>query len=396
MKKSKILLFILAMVCALSLFAFAACDNEGGTHTQHVDADKDGKCDECGEDMPDATEETPVYTGLFTYAMTRDGQNLKAYLVLNEDGTFYYASDMLNPDIVGTYEYNADKTQITLKGDNDQQIDGEYTVNVVDGEVVIYQIPYLAGNTEAEDGLYRDDFKYDTVNDPPAQQPIEIVSFFAQSDESSTLTIQTGNHYMLMLNDPEIISSGTYTMTQEGDEYTYTFTDTLGEVEAGASYIFTFTYTEENGYSDLLLKGTGIDEEGIIFLHELPKLLILEGEVQANNVTERATLTLMGSSSESGTFRLEFTAFGQPGAVVTGTWTFGYDAEAAAMKTTCTVTDGAQKDWIEGGIIVLIVANEAPYAQSGTVTVSATAEQVGGYPLEYTVSLTQTWSVADA
>ncbi len=56
MKKiKKIVAILISVLCAGALaFALPACgepEEEGGTHTTHVDSDGDGKCDECGEDM---------------------------------------------------------------------------------------------------------------------------------------------------------------------------------------------------------------------------------------------------------------------------------------------------------------------------------------------------------
>ena len=73
----------LSMSCAL-----AAC---GDSHTEHVDADHDGICDECGETMTAQPETAEITDGRWTSVAngsTDQGVSLK----LKEDGTFYYYS----------------------------------------------------------------------------------------------------------------------------------------------------------------------------------------------------------------------------------------------------------------------------------------------------------------
>ena len=53
--KKKLVFLIIAAIMSLSL-VFAACGPAEGQHT-HADADSDGKCDVCGEVMPDADDE---------------------------------------------------------------------------------------------------------------------------------------------------------------------------------------------------------------------------------------------------------------------------------------------------------------------------------------------------
>ena len=54
-KLKSFIAFICALTLAGGIAVLAGCNDRssGGAHTQHVDANNDGKCDECGEDMPD-------------------------------------------------------------------------------------------------------------------------------------------------------------------------------------------------------------------------------------------------------------------------------------------------------------------------------------------------------
>ena len=60
MKKTfRWLLCVLMAVTMAGTAAMAACaeDNKPPAHTEHVDADGDGKCDECGKDMGKTPED---------------------------------------------------------------------------------------------------------------------------------------------------------------------------------------------------------------------------------------------------------------------------------------------------------------------------------------------------
>ena len=54
-KVKKLAAVAISLLLAGNVAVFAACKPDDGkeTHTQHIDADNDGKCDICGEDMPD-------------------------------------------------------------------------------------------------------------------------------------------------------------------------------------------------------------------------------------------------------------------------------------------------------------------------------------------------------
>ncbi len=76
MKKHFFHLFV-ALVSLVMAFTFAlgACTpNSEGGHTEHVDADADGKCDECGKEMPKEPEgpEEPAHEHSFATAWTYD------------------------------------------------------------------------------------------------------------------------------------------------------------------------------------------------------------------------------------------------------------------------------------------------------------------------------------
>ena len=114
MKKSAKLLISLTLTASLALSGIlAACtdpEKPGDPCTEHVDANGDGVCDNCGETVstPEPAEKQ-LYDGRWiTPANTPDGEG--ATLKLKEDGSYYYYSawtySMGNWEVVeGNYTY---------------------------------------------------------------------------------------------------------------------------------------------------------------------------------------------------------------------------------------------------------------------------------------------------
>lgn len=96
--------------------------NEGGTNkpsepcTEHVDANNDGKCDKCGEDMPE--QEVKVMATLSAVVST-----IKSKIELKDDNTWVlsmcYYGDSYTPSADGRWSMNAQTYGITLVVEND-------------------------------------------------------------------------------------------------------------------------------------------------------------------------------------------------------------------------------------------------------------------------------------
>ena len=363
MKKRGVLFLVLALLGVLLVGSLAGCN---------------------GNPADDGVED-PVYTGQFTYTMSRDGMSLQAHLVLEEGGTFYYQSEMMMGSILGTYEYNADKTQISLDSTNDDILDGTYAVEIdEDGLVVIKQLGYLAGNPDAENGLWADDFTYDTVNDVIEKPILDLVTFYMAGDENSYVTLQTENNYTLRIaqEDGTVLSRGTYAERAEGNSYTLTLTDSLNG--SGDVYTLTYTYTEADGYSSILLKGEGIPADGIALAESASKTALgtLTGTAKSNMGTdETATLVFY----DDNTFELTFTVYGNPGASATGTW----ELNTTTYNNVLTITGGVMQDYIaaENGIITLVL-NYQTQLYSTEIAVNAALPNIGAF--SYTMTLNQT------
>ena len=317
-KRFTFAMLIVALVCFACL-GFAACD-----------------------DQPTTTD--AKYTGLYTFVRdSGDAGVFVAYLELAEDGTFWYENETVAEKYcIGTYAYNSDKTEITLTGSYGlDYLDGTYSVEVRDGKVTILDVYVLV----YEGNKLTDNFTYDEVRTAPARKPITIVKFMQEGDADSYIEIKTENKYELYVADHEIMSSGTYTEVKDGDTKTLTLTDDLGEME-NATFTFTYTYTDGK-YSDLVLKGTGIDEdEGVKFVFERPTTMVLTANVTTDmGMTETVTVKFYADIPNQ--FDVTFTAFGNP-ATVSGTFvqdvaarTINFDMTGdpnAAMVTSLTGT----------------------------------------------------------
>ena len=108
MKKRTWLSALLALCMAVSMSALVACaEPEGPAEpdtpcTEHVDADGNGKCDVCGEEMAvtPGPEEYKVTDGVFNWSYDASHTMI---VKLYEDGTFY-AQGMDNTVVKGTYK----------------------------------------------------------------------------------------------------------------------------------------------------------------------------------------------------------------------------------------------------------------------------------------------------
>lgn len=90
MKKKLFAALALSGCVALSMGLFAGCNGNGGDTHEHVDADGDGRCDVCDEEMGGGIvtppEETEITDGVFSNMMDASHE---ALIKLYEDGTAY-------------------------------------------------------------------------------------------------------------------------------------------------------------------------------------------------------------------------------------------------------------------------------------------------------------------
>lgn len=95
--------------------------SEGSTKpepcTEHIDEDKDGKCDKCGEDMPTPSEPTVQAT------LSAETSTIKAKIELKNNNTWTlsmcYYGDVYTPSADGRWSMNTQTYGITLVVEND-------------------------------------------------------------------------------------------------------------------------------------------------------------------------------------------------------------------------------------------------------------------------------------
>ena len=124
MKKKLIAILALCGCMAMSVGALAACTDseETQTCTQHVDADKDGKCDVCGEAMGEAPvtpdDEVKMTDGVYSNVMDATHE---ALIKLYEDGTVYLAGFTVS--YKGWYEVKNEEIKTAAVADDGTIID---------------------------------------------------------------------------------------------------------------------------------------------------------------------------------------------------------------------------------------------------------------------------------
>lgn len=94
-------------------------DKIGGTETpekpetpckEHIDADKDGKCDKCGEDMPKDPVEPEEPALMLTMKATDATTTMTAEIEMYDDNTFAFILDMMGGKVFGGTWASSDTT----------------------------------------------------------------------------------------------------------------------------------------------------------------------------------------------------------------------------------------------------------------------------------------------
>lgn len=266
MKKSAKLLVSLTLTASLALSGIlAACTDPEKPEdpcTEHVDANSDGVCDNCGEAMP-APEEMQLYDGRWVTTAT-DPANEGATLKLKEDGSYYYYSAWTYS--LGSWEVvEGEYTYYKIENGNtpsDEDTDkNEYTASeqlvltsfdgltfkgvIAEGRIwnmernTLQGISWVSLSQEA-------DYNWDPEND---EEPIASLSLCETKNASAQLIF-----YASMTNEGKLFDSvngnnitadsGSYEKSVSGDVTTYTLKEdgtayaTL-TVNSGGTYIYT-------------------------------------------------------------------------------------------------------------------------------------------------------------
>ncbi len=275
MKKSAKLLISLTLTASLALSGIlAACtdpENPDDPCTEHVDANGDGVCDNCGETISTpAPEEMQLYDGRWVTVAT-DPANEGATLKLKEDGSYYYYSawtySLGSWEVVeGEYTYYKIENGDT-PGDTDTD-KNEYTASeqlvltafdgttfkgvIAEGRIWNMERNTLQGISWAS--LVQEDYNWDPDND---EEDIASLSLCETKNASAQLIF-----YASMTNEGALFDSingnnitadsGSYEKSVSGDVTTYTLKNggtAYATLTVNADGTYTYTPDGEEGFA---------------------------------------------------------------------------------------------------------------------------------------------------
>lgn len=274
MKKPIKLLVSLTLTASLALSGIlAACTDPEEPCTEHVDANGDGVCDNCGETVstPEPAEKQ-LYDGRWiTPANTPDGEG--ATLKLKEDGSYYYYSawtySMGNWEVVeGNYTYykieagnapDASAGDDTAAYEATEQLvltafDGASFKGVIaEGRIWNMERSTLQGISYSS-LVQEPDYNWDEDND---EEPIASIELCETKNASAQLIL-----YASMTDEGKLFDSiggntissdeGTYEKSVSGDVTTYTLKEggtAYATLTVNADGTYTYTPDGEEGFA---------------------------------------------------------------------------------------------------------------------------------------------------
>lgn len=430
MKKTKIGVLLLSLILAMAVaFAFVACDNTGDdpTHTQHVDADGDGKCDECGEDMntpgTDPTG-TAVTDGIFEFSEPfnsgASSGTLTSIIHFYENGIFY--ADFQRAYIggqegtaqytgIGEWELVNTGTEYTVNGET-KTSEKSITITKYDWpstNPAEYESQTLAYANDTLYGVYvrstsaGDPVIIDLAHDPDSdhdaadEQQFQVARYeMAENGSSNYVSLGHNGGFVVSLpgkdasnmEDDIQAEEGTWVMNDDGS-YTLTGKDVIGDD-------FTATLTPSADGSTAVFK-MGDYTENLILPVEVTEVVTFSGSTQMDiGGDEPATIeiTLVGYSDGSAVLSNSM----QPTPMAEGTYelkdgvyTFEMGATYGTLESTFDSQTGATTVSISMGTdpIVLTKARVAAITLAGTQAgqLPNAGEPTSPYPVDIAVNL---------
>lgn len=269
--KKLLIAMLLALSMAFGAVAFVACDNgeepPETTHTEHIDADGDGKCDECGTDMggePVTPGKLTLTDGIYICDPIDMGSgrgNAYNYIRFHENGIFYYAQ-MANSSTpggglgqeAGYYEVIEEDLTFEDKTDESQTVERTAESYIVltnfdgtpcniravnSGETMTNEIPLYE---DALYGIWYDNMIYRHDGDPDftidQETLIAVAEFVDPSNSFNTVSVGHNGRFddNIAFDEGEWSydeATRTYTLTGEYD------TATLVVSEDGTVAVYT-------------------------------------------------------------------------------------------------------------------------------------------------------------
>ncbi len=265
--KKLLIAVLIALSMAFGAFAFVACDNgetpPDTTHTEHVDADGDGKCDECGTDMggePVMPGELTLTDGIYISDPIDMGSgrgNAYNYVRFHGDGIFYYAQMANSSTPGGGLGQEAGYYEVIEESYTFDDCTGtEIVERVADSYIVLTNFDGTPCNIRAVDsgatmtneiplyedalyGIWYDNMKYSHDGDPDFTIEQETLVAVAEFIDPSNL-VSIGHNGMF--DDGIAFDEGEWSYDEDTRTYTLTGaygTATLVVSEDGATAVYT-------------------------------------------------------------------------------------------------------------------------------------------------------------
>lgn len=328
MKKLLIAMF-LALSMAFGTVAFVACDNgedpPNTTHNEHVDANNDGKCDECGTDMggePVTPGELTLTDGIYISDPIDMGSgrgNAYNYVRFHDDGIFYYAQMANSSTPGGGLGQHAGYYEVVEEEYTFTDETGETPVErVADSYILFTNFDGTDFNLKADSsvpasniapmlddclyGIWYDDMKYSHDGDPDftiEQETLVAVAEFI--DPSNPFNVVSIGHNG-MFDDGIAFDEGEWSYDEDTRTYTLTGaydTATLVVSEDGATAVYTC------GETTMTLNNADSAQEGEV-----------SAVVEVKDTTGMMTLSFYND----GTYQVVAGASGQTQTMQEGEW----------------------------------------------------------------------------
>lgn len=261
--------------------------NEGGTNkpsepcTEHVDANNDGKCDKCGEDMP--KQEVKVMATLSAVVST-----IKSKIELKDDNTWVlsmcYYGDSYTPSADGRWSMNAQTYGITLVVENDAanmlaedsyDLDINYETQKYSATIAITmpsEVPTIGGQAldfsfaqEAEAPVQKEVEKTLNADNGAQKAKIELykdktwevsICFYGDNYSpmaSGTWVLDTTAYNIILTvtgDEADVLAEDTYTLNVDYTTFEYSANMTLTVPQVGAlTFDFNSAVVEQTHYT---------------------------------------------------------------------------------------------------------------------------------------------------
>ncbi len=319
--------------------------------TEHVDADGDGKCDNCGADMPDEPSATVAAT---LSAETDDGQSAKIELL--SDNTWilsisYYQGGEFVPTANGTYTLDAAYNMVLTVTEDTAEVLAEdsYTL-VCDYATQTYSGTIVCNVTGVGELTFA--FTQETSEEPetPAEIQLTLVAPANAAGQSAQIDFYTDNSWTLSVSyytgmTPIETAGGTWAL-DSAFNMVLTVTEDTANVLPEEAYTFECDYTTQT-YSGTISCNLAVGEVTFAFgpSAEEPEETFTVTFDMNDGATQSVQVTTSTFTAADGTKKQYIPLSAQPQLPQRNGWLFvGWDTSKTPV-----MEDGASKtEWFLG------------------------------------------------